>query len=124
MKRGQIVALIPARSGSKSVPEKNILPLGNYPLLAYSIAAGLASKYIDEVIVSTDSDKYAQIARSYGATVPFLRPENISCDDSTDIEFFIHYLDYLMLSIIRYSPLSRQKTGFLKVDSSRLSMWL
>jgi N-acylneuraminate cytidylyltransferase len=91
----KISCLIPARSGSRSVPDKNILPLGLYPLIAYSIAAAKLSKYIDDVVVSTDSEKYAATATSFGADVPFIRPKKISQDHSLDIEFFQHYLGYL-----------------------------
>ncbi len=69
-----IVALIPARSGSKRVPDKNIRPLAGHPLIAYSIAAALQSKIFKAGIESTDSDRYADIAGHYGAGVPFLRP--------------------------------------------------
>ena len=91
----KIVALIPARAGSKTVPDKNIRRVGKYPLVAYSIAAAKLSRLIKEVIVSTDSKHTAAIARRYGASVPFLRPGKISQDDSLDIEFFLHYFEYL-----------------------------
>ena len=90
-----IVAIIPARSGSKGVPDKNIKLIQGVPLIAYSIRAALKSKLIDRVIVSTDSDQYAEIAQNYGAEVPFRRPEQISRDDSTDIEFFNHIIDWM-----------------------------
>ncbi|MCD4781595.1 MAG: acylneuraminate cytidylyltransferase family protein [Candidatus Omnitrophica bacterium] len=91
----KIVALIPARGGSKSIPFKNIMKLGNHPLIAYSIAEAKLSQYINEVVVTTDSTKIADIARKYRAYVPFLRPKNISRDHSLDVEFFKHYLNYL-----------------------------
>ena len=90
-----VVALIPARSGSKGVTNKNIRPLNGIPLIAYSIAAALKSALINRVIVSTDSKKYAKIARSYGAEVPFIRPDNISGDRATDVECFKHTIDWL-----------------------------
>ena len=72
------IAIIPARSGSKGIPGKNIAPLLGHPLIAYSIAASLASHSISRTIVSTDSEEIAEIARRYGAEVPFLRqPEPI-----------------------------------------------
>ncbi len=86
----EVVALIPARSGSKGVPNKNIKPLHGVPLMAYSIAAALKSEVIDRVIVSTDSEEYAQLAIEYGAEAPFLRPAEISGDAATDIQFFEH----------------------------------
>jgi CMP-N,N'-diacetyllegionaminic acid synthase len=82
-----IVALIPARSGSKRVPDKNILPLGGHPLLAYTVQAARQSKIFSAVIVSTDSRLYAEIARYYGAEVPFLRPPDLAGDLSPDIDW-------------------------------------
>jgi CMP-N,N'-diacetyllegionaminic acid synthase len=81
------VALIPARSGSKRVVDKNIRELAGHPMLAYSIAAALQSGVFKAVIVSTDSERYADIARHYGAEVPFLRPAAIAGDKSADIEW-------------------------------------
>ena len=86
----KVIALIPARSGSKGVKDKNIRNLGGYPLLAWSILACKKCALIDKVIVSTDSEKYASIARKFGAEVPFLRPPEISSDLSTDLEFIDH----------------------------------
>ena len=86
-----IVALIPARSGSKGVPNKNINLLNGEPVLTYSIMAALKSKLIDRVIVSTDSKEYATIAKNYGAEVPFLRPEEYAQDDSTDLDVIKHF---------------------------------
>ena len=91
----KIICIIPARSGSKGVPKKNIRNLGGYPLLAYSIAAAKLSLYIEETVVSTDSKDIAIIGEKYGASVPFLRPKEIAQDNSLDIEFFQHYLNYL-----------------------------
>lgn len=91
----KVVALIPARAGSKGVPHKNIKPLGGHVLLAWSIAACLRSSTIDRVIVSTDSAEYAALARELGAEAPFLRPEAISGDRSTDYDFIVHALDWL-----------------------------
>lgn len=90
-----IIALIPARSGSKGVPNKNIRHIDGIPLIAYSIAAALKSTLVDRVIVSTDSEEYAKLARSYGAETPFIRPKNISGDLATDLEFFKHTIDWL-----------------------------
>ena len=90
-----IVAVIPARSGSKGVPDKNIKLLAGRPLLAYSIAAARLAINIQRIIVSTDSEHYAYIAREYGAEVPFLRPVEISGDNSTDYEWIKHTLDWM-----------------------------
>ena len=90
-----MVAIIPARSGSKGVPGKNINLLGGYPLIAFSIVAAKMTPGIDRVIVSTDSAEYAAIANKYGAETPFLRPEEISGDKSTDMDLFLHSLKWL-----------------------------
>ncbi len=89
------IALIPARSGSKRVPNKNILPLGGHPILAYSVRAAIDSGVFDAVICATDSDLYADVARYYGADVPFLRPPTISGDKSPDIEWVVWMLNAL-----------------------------
>jgi CMP-N,N'-diacetyllegionaminic acid synthase len=91
----KVVALIPARAGSKGVPNKNVRPLGGRSLLAWSIAACVKSQTIDRVIVSTDSPEYAELASSLGAEAPFLRPAEISGDRSTDYDFIVHALDWL-----------------------------
>lgn len=91
----KILCLIPARSGSKGITDKNIKLLNNKPLLAYSIEQAKNSKYNMKIIVSTDSAKYSKIANNYGAETPFLRPENISQDQSTDFQFIKHAIDWL-----------------------------
>ena len=90
-----IVALIPARSGSKGVPHKNIRELGGHPLIEWSIVACKKSHLVDRVIVSTDSKEYAELSISKGAEAPFLRPIEISSDKSTDYEFIEHALNWL-----------------------------
>lgn len=90
MKKNEVVALIPARSGSKGIQDKNLAKIGGIPLLCWSIAAAKRSKLIDRVVVSTDSSEYATIAEHYGAEVPYLRPKSISQDTSTDFEFIHH----------------------------------
>jgi len=89
-----IIALIPARSGSKGVPDKNIRILGGRPLIAWSIKACQKSKLISRVIVSTDSPEYADLASELGAEVPFLRPAEISDDRSPDYHFVLHALEW------------------------------
>ena len=90
-----VVAIIPARSGSKGVPDKNVKLLAGKPLLAYSIAAALQVKPVERIIVSTDSQQYANIARECGAEVPFLRPAEISGDGSTAYDLIKHALDWM-----------------------------
>jgi CMP-N,N'-diacetyllegionaminic acid synthase len=91
----KILALIPARIGSKSIPKKNIREIGGKPLIAYSIEHGLASKLIDRVVVSTDSEEIAKVARAFGAEVPFLRPSELAEDYSLDIDFHRHAVEWL-----------------------------
>lgn len=91
----KVLALIPARSGSKSVPDKNIRLIGGIPMLAHSIRHAQESKYINRIILSTDSEKYAQVGRDFGAETPFLRPAEYAGDDSTDLEVFTHALLWL-----------------------------
>lgn len=88
----KIIAIIPARSGSKGIPNKNIKLYKGKPLLAHSILQALQSKYITEVYVSTDSQEYKEIAIEYGALVPFLRPPQFADDLSPDIDLFNHFL--------------------------------
>lgn len=89
-----IIATIPARGGSKGVPNKSIRLVGGHPLIAYSIAAAKLSKKINRVIVSTDSSKIADIALKYGAEVPFLRPAEFAKDNSSDNQHIIHAINW------------------------------
>ena len=91
----EVLAVIPARSGSKSVVDKNIRLINGKPMLAYSIEHALQTSLIDRVIVSTDSEKYASIAREYGAEVPFIRPAEYATDTSLDLDVFMHALSFL-----------------------------
>ena len=86
-KAPSVIALIPARAGSKRVPDKNVRVLGDHPVIAYTIAAALDSGIFDSVVVSTDSERYGLIAKYYGAEVPFLRPAEMSGDLSPDIDW-------------------------------------
>jgi CMP-N,N'-diacetyllegionaminic acid synthase len=89
-----LIAVIPARSGSKGVPGKNIKLLGGIPLFAFSIIAAKMMPSVSRIIVSTDSNEYAEIAKFYGAEVPFLRPSDISGDKSADYDLFLHALNW------------------------------
>lgn len=91
----EVLAVIPARGGSKNIPRKNIYSLAGYPLVAYSIASGLASKTVTRLIVSTDVEEIADVSRQYGAEVPFLRPPELATDDSPDFPLFDHALQWL-----------------------------
>jgi CMP-N,N'-diacetyllegionaminic acid synthase len=98
-----VVAIIPARGGSKGIPRKNIVLIGRKPLIAYTIEEARKSKYIDRVIVSTDDKEIATIARKYGAEVPFLRPKSLAKDTSPSLLVVLHALDYLEKKE-KYSP--------------------
>ena len=108
-KEPSIVALIPARAGSKRLPDKNIRPLAGHPLIAYTISSALQSQVFSAVIVSTDSQLYGDIAGHYGAEVPHLRPSELAGDLSPDIEWVEYTLrrlqengrDYDCFSILR-----------------------
>lgn len=92
--KAQILAIVPARGGSKGLPDKNILPLLGHPLIAYSIKAAQLTPEVSRVVVNTDSEKIAEIALAYGAEVPFLRPAELAGDFSTDLEVFQHALNW------------------------------
>lgn len=101
----KILALIPARGGSKGIKNKNIIDLCGKPLISYTIAAAKESRYIDSVIVSTDSEKIAEVAISCGADVPFLRPAALALDTSTTIETVCHVIQTLAEYGDRYDVL-------------------
>jgi len=91
----EILAIILARGGSKGIPRKNIRNFAGYPLIAYSIAAGLKSELVTRVIVSTDDDEIAEVARENGAETPFMRPSLFAEDNTTDLPVFVHALKWL-----------------------------
>jgi N-acylneuraminate cytidylyltransferase len=94
MSKTEVLALIPARGGSKSIPRKNIQPFAGFPLLAYSIAAAKAAETVTRVVVSTDDEEIGDIARCYGAEAPFLRPAEYAQDSTPDLPVFQHALEY------------------------------
>ena len=89
------IALIPARSGSERVPDKNVRPLAGHPLLAYAVAAARDAGVFDRIVCSTDSGKIAEVAQRYGAETPFLRPKELATSTSPDIEWITHALAQL-----------------------------
>jgi CMP-N,N'-diacetyllegionaminic acid synthase len=100
----KILAVIPARSGSKGLPGKNIIPLSGKPLIAWSVDVAKKSKYIDKILLSTDCPEIASVGEKYGASVPFIRPAELAKDDSSSIDVLIHAVsslketyDYLVL---------------------------
>ena len=114
-----VVALVPARSGSKRIPGKNVRSLAGHPLIAYTISAAIESGVFSRIVVSTDSEEIADTARYYGAEAPFLRPSKMAGDTSPDIEFVEHALlelrsqghEYDCFSILRpTSPFRKAHT--------------
>ena len=91
----EVLAIIPARSGSKGLPGKNIRNFLGKPLIVHAIDHAKKSRLVDRVIVSTDSEAYRQLAIRSGAEAPFLRPKDISEDRSTDLDCFVHALNWL-----------------------------
>lgn len=91
----RVLALVPARAGSKGLPGKNIRPLAGKPLLAWPVEAALAAECVDRVVLSTDSADYAEIGRRYGADVPFLRPPELAADTAPSIDYILHALETL-----------------------------
>lgn len=101
----EIIAIIPARGGSKGIPNKNIYPLCDKPLIAYTIEAAKKSKYIDSVVVSTDSERISEVSKQYGAKVPFLRPDILASDTAKTIDVLIDALDRLQKNNENYHAL-------------------
>lgn len=97
-----ILAIITARGGSKGLPGKNIKSLCGKPLITWSIEAGLASKYVDEVMVSTDSEEIADVARHAGASIPYIRPAELATDTATSIDVLKHALTFYENTYNRY----------------------
>src|SRR5262245_233690 len=91
----QILALIPARGGSKGIPRKNIRSFAGYPLIAWSIAAARQAACVTRTLLSTDDAEIASVARGYGAETPFLRPAELARDQTTDLPVFEHALGWL-----------------------------
>ena len=92
----KVLALIPARGGSKGIPNKNIYEIKEKPLIAYTIECAKNSQYIDDVVVSTDSEVIARVAKEYGASVPFMRPEELASDTAKTIDGVLHALQCLV----------------------------
>lgn len=91
-----MIAIIPARGGSKGVPHKNIRELGGMPLIAHTIRAALEAECIERIIVTTDDEEIAKVAREYGAEVPFMRPEYLASDTAVAPDVYIHAVEYMM----------------------------
>lgn len=101
----RVLALVPARRGSKGLPLKNIRPLQGKPLLAWPIEAARASRYVDRVMISTEDSEFAELAMAAGADAPFLRPAELAGDSAPSIAFILHALDALEAAGDRYDYL-------------------
>lgn len=122
----RVLALVPARHGSKGLALKNIKPLLGKPLLAWPIETALGSRFVDRVVLSTDSEEFAEIGRAAGADVPFLRPSELATDMSPSIDFILHAIDTLETGGDRYdylvlleptSPLTEPRDVDLAIES-------
>ncbi len=113
------VALVPARAGSTRVPGKNIRPLAGHPLIAYTIAAALESGLFGSVVVSSDSEEIASIARAYGAEAPWLRPPDLAGSTSPDIDWVRHALGELGPDRFDMFAILRPTSPFRSVDAIR-----
>lgn len=101
-KNKKVLAIIPARGGSKRLPGKNILDLNGKPLIAWTIEAAKNAKYIDKVIVSTDDKKITEISEKYGAEVPFMRPNALSSDTASSIGVILHAINFFKEKEIKF----------------------
>lgn len=93
-----VLAIIPARGGSKGIPRKNIKPLAGKPLIAWTIEEAKKSKYIDIIIVSTDSKEIADVSIKYGADIPFIRPKELAADETPSSEVILHATEWLRIN--------------------------
>lgn len=100
-----ILAVIPARGGSKGVPEKNIRELNGIPLIAHTILAAKKVNRLSKVIVSTDSEKIAEVSRHYGAEVPFIRPDYLATDTASSIDVVMHTIEYFKQTRVEFNDL-------------------
>ena len=98
----RLLAVIPARGGSKRLPRKNLLDLAGKPLIAWTIEAALGSKYIDRVIVSTDDDEIAEVSKDFGADVPFMRPVEYATDNAKSVDVVLQLLEQLKIQNEKY----------------------
>jgi CMP-N,N'-diacetyllegionaminic acid synthase len=116
-----ILWLIPARSGSKSIPHKNIRKLGDYPLMAYRIKSALSIASPNNVWVSTDSEEYAEIAKTFGATVPFIRPKELATETASSADVVLHAINEAEKRGLKYSALGLLEPTSPFITFSQLS---
>ena len=127
MPEKSVLTIIPARGGSKGIPQKSIRMLAGKPLIAWTIEEAHKAKLTGRVIVSTDSEEIAEVAREYGAEVPFMRPPEISKDLSTDLEFVLHALSFFEErekwvpdAVARFSPTTPLRNAKVMDDAIEL----
>ena len=108
-KNNKILGLITARGGSKGLPRKNIRTLLGKPLIAWTIDQALSSKYLDKIVVSTDSKTIADISIEFGAEAPFLRPKKLATDTATSVDVINHALDYFIDKDVEIDPIKIMK---------------
>jgi|LWDU01.1.fsa_nt_gi CMP-N-acetylneuraminic acid synthetase len=123
----RVLAIIPARGGSKGIPKKNIVKINNIPLIGYTIDAALASRYLTDVVVSTDDHEIAKISKKLGANVPFIRPELLALDDTESAPVIEHALLFMERSknitydaVLMLQPTSPLRTSKHIEDSIEL----
>ena len=121
---GLVIAIIPARGGSKGLPGKNIKAMNGKPLIWYTINSAKKSKFVDKIIVSTDDNEVAKISKKYGAEIPFMRPKELARDDSLAIDNYIYTIDrlnkkfnYGIVEFIILQPTSPLRTS-LDIDTA------
>ena len=120
----KVLAIIPARGGSKRLPGKNILPFASKPLIAWTIEAALQSFVFDEVIVSTDDNEIAEVSASFGATVPFMRPEHLANDTSSSLDVIKHALLWYQEKGIDFTDVVLlQATSPLRTKDAIVDSW-
>lgn len=120
----KVLWLVLARSGSRGIPHKNVKPLGGVPLLAYRVRSALAIARSEDVWISTDSEDYARIAEGHGATVPFLRPANLSADDSRSEDAVLHAMERAEAMGRRYDAVCilEPTSPFIRPEHLRLAV--
>lgn len=117
----KILWVIAARSGSKSIPNKNIKLLGGYHLIGYRIKSAIKTKFTKDVWVSTDSVLYAEISKNYGATIPFIRPKFLATDDASSVDVILHAMDFAEKNNLKYNYIGLLEPTSPFVDSQILN---
>ena len=120
----KVLAIIPARGGSKRLPGKNILPLAGKPLIAWTIESAINSGLFDKVIVNTDDNEIAKVALEYGAEIPFLRPKELAEDTSSSIDVLVHTIQWYKANNIEFTHVALlQPTSPLRTSKDIVNAW-